>query len=69
MKKQFRLVLMYADGSVRPLDSYPTREKLEMTVRAVARKPGVRYCCEEWTDTQLAQGACSVLKSITMYEV
>ena len=69
MLKRYRLVLIYSDGSVHPLETYTSREKLEMTMRAVARKPGVRYCCEEWAESQPVEGVCSALKSVTVYEV
>jgi hypothetical protein len=69
MQKEYRLVLIYSDGSVHPLKSYPSREKLEMTVRAVARKPGVRYCCEEWAEVQSIEGGACDLKSVNVYEL
>jgi len=49
MKRLYRLFLVYPDGSIHPGGVYRTREKLELTMRAIARKPGVRYRCEEWT--------------------
>jgi hypothetical protein len=49
MAKRFRLVLIYPDGSAHPWEVYISKNKLDLTVRAIARKRGVRYCCEEWT--------------------
>jgi hypothetical protein len=49
MRKQYRTFLVYSDGSVRPGEIFFSPEKMRSTVHAIARKPGVRYCCEEWT--------------------
>ena len=52
MAKRFRLVLIYPDGSAHPAEVYISKNELELIMRAIARKPGVRYCCEEWTVNQ-----------------
>lgn len=49
MKKQYKTFLVYPDGSVHPGEIFYSPEKMQNTVRAIARKPGVRYRCEEWT--------------------
>lgn len=69
MKRQYRLALIYSDGSVHRLDTYPNREKLEMTVRAMGKKPSVKYCCEEWAESQTSEDIAGSLKSVTVYEV
>ena len=48
MKKQYRIFLVYPDGSVHPGEVFDCPDKMNNTVRAIARKPGVRYRCEEW---------------------
>ena len=49
MRKQYKTFLVYSDESVRAGEVFFSPEKMRSAVHAIARKPGVRYCCEEWT--------------------
>lgn len=48
-RREYRVLLIYPDGSVRLWDVFLFKEQMETKLRAVARRPGVRYHCEEWT--------------------
>ena len=70
MRMQYRLVLIYPDGSAHPGDVYLSREKLELKMHAIARKPGVRYCCEEWTvSTPTADSPDALTTKVAVYDV
>ena len=45
---EYRVLLVYPDGSSRLWDVFRVKDKMETKLRAVARRPGVRYHCEEW---------------------
>jgi hypothetical protein len=48
-QREYRVLLIYPDGSNRLWDVFPFKETMETKLRAIARRPGVRYHCEEWT--------------------
>ena len=47
-RTEYRVLLVYPDGTSRQWDVFRSRDKMEVKLRAVARRPGVRYHCEEW---------------------
>jgi hypothetical protein len=48
-RTEYRVLLIYPDGSSRLWDVFLLKDKMETKLRAIARRPGVRYHCEEWT--------------------
>ena len=48
-RREYRVHLIYADGSTRLWDFFHSKEKMETKLCAISRRPGVRYHCEEWT--------------------
>ena len=47
-RTEYRVLLIYPDGSSRLWDVFSFKDKMETKLRAIARRPGVRYRCEEW---------------------
>ena len=47
-RTEYRVLLIYPDGSSRLWDVFLVKNKMETKLRAIARRPGVRYHCEEW---------------------
>jgi hypothetical protein len=47
-QREYRVLLIYPDGSSRLWDVFLLKDKMETKLRAIARRPGVRYHCEEW---------------------
>jgi hypothetical protein len=54
MKKQYRTFLIYPDGTLHVGQVFYSLERMNSAMRAMARKPGVRYYCEEWTVSAIA---------------
>lgn len=63
MKKQYKTFLVYGDGSVHPGEIFDNSEKMRSAVHAIARKPGVRYHCEEWTLRIIGESSTEPMKA------
>jgi hypothetical protein len=68
--RQYRLVVVHADGSLEPVGMYASMSLLNDAMQTVSRPPGIRYMCQEWTvGTATAEVPDPLIEMMTEYDI